>query len=186
MKRSRPWKLPALAGLAGLTLLASLASLAALVSEVGPLMSIRGIGLAAPHDAKAFALLSSHGPSRRAEGEQEARRALDLSPYDNTARLRLAYAYSLSGPPEDQLAITELAKSYDLVQFDYTVAAWRIQFGLNNWDRLDPDLRHSVYGEAMAFGHAHSQDVNVIKVLQSIRDPQGRLAAALWLHALKD
>lgn len=186
MTRIRRWKLPALSSLAGLTLVASLASLAALVSEAGPLMSAHGIGLAAPHDARAFALLSSDRSSRRVEGEQEARRTLDLSPYDNTARLRLAYAYSLNGPPEDQLAITELAQSYDLVQFDYTVAAWRIQFGLNNWGRLDPDLRRSVYREAMAFGRAHSEDVNVIKVLQSIRDPQGRLAAALWLHALKD
>lgn len=186
MTRARRWKLPALAGLAGLTLLASLAALAALLSETGPLMALRGVGLAAPHDAKAFDLLSSGRSSLRPEAQQEARRALDLSPYDNTARLSLAYAYSLGGPPQEQLAITELAKSYDLMQFDYTAAAWRIQFGLNNWGRLDPDLRGSVYAEAMAFGRAHSRYVDVPRALQAIHDPQGRLAAALWLHALKN
>jgi hypothetical protein len=42
-----------------------------------------------------------------------------------------------------------------------------------------------VFAEASAFGRAGSQDVNVRQALSNVRDPQGRLAAALWLRTLK-
>jgi hypothetical protein len=185
MTRRLRWKPAALWGLAGLTLVASLPALAALIGQTGPLMTGAGVGFSQAHDQRAFALLSTGAPLDRLKAETEARRALALSPYENAARLRLADAYAASGPPVDVQAIGQLATSYDLVQYDYTVASWRIAFGLANWGRLPPDLRRSVYAEAMAFGRANSRDVDVRRILQSIRDPQGRLAAALWLHALK-
>lgn len=185
MTRRPPWKPTAVWALAGVTFALSLAALAALIGQTGPLMAGAGLGFSQSHDQRAFALLSTSAAMDRLRAEAEERRALALSPYQNTARLRLAYAYAASGPPVDAQAIGELATSYDLVQYDYTVASWRIAFGLENWGRLPPDLRRSVYAEAMAFGRAHSRDVDVQRVLQSIRDPQGRLAAALWLHALK-
>lgn len=186
MSRRMRWKLPAVATLAGVAFAASLASVAALVFGSGPLMSFSSLGYAQAHDRKAFALLSTKDPTKRLEAEAEIRRTLSLSPYDNAARLRLAYAYALSGPPLDGEAIHQLAVSYDLVQYDYTAAAWRVAFGLNNWSRVTPDLRRQIHDEAMAFGQAHSRDVDVSRVLKSIHDPEGRLAAALWLHALKE
>lgn len=186
MSRHMRWKPSALIALAGLAVVASLVSLPALVSRSGPLMALPWLGYSQAHDQKAFALLSTGDPVNRLEAETEIRHALALSPYDNTARLRLAYAYALSGPPLDREAIRQLALSYDLVQYDYTAATWRIAFGLNNWSRLTPDLRREIHDEAMAFGRVHSRDVDVRRVLKSIQDPQGRLAAALWLHALKE
>lgn len=184
MKGRVQWKGWALIALPVLALAASTASLAALVWRSGPLMSLEAIGFAESHDKRAFALLAGGAPAARAEAED--REALALSPYQNTARLRLAYAYALSGPPADRLAIEQLAVSYDLMPYDYTVAAWRIAFALENWGRIPPDLRRAVYAEAMAFGRAHSRDVAVPAVLKSIRDPEGGLAAALWLQALKE
>jgi hypothetical protein len=185
MTRRLSWKPAAIIALAGLAFAASAASLAALIGQAGPLMHLRTLGFADSHDKKAFALLAS-GPSARDEAAAEARRALALAPYDNTARLRLAYAEALGPAPANRHAIDDLAMSYDLVQYDYTVAAWRIQFALNNWESLTPDLRRAVYAEAMAFGRSQSREVDVRRILQTIKDPQGRLAAALWLHALNN
>jgi hypothetical protein len=107
-----------------------------------------------------------------------------LSPYDNEARLRLVYIDALRHPPVSSIGVARLAESYSLIPYDYTVAAWRIRFGLEHWAALTPELRAAIYEEAMAFGRVGSQDVNVRPILQSIHDPQGRLAAALWLQLL--
>jgi hypothetical protein len=111
-------------------------------------------------------------------------RALALSPYDNQARLRLVYIDALRHPPVGPAGVALLEQSYSLMPYDYTVAAWRIRFCLEHWAALSPALRDDVYQEATAFARSNSQQVSVIPILQSIHDPQGRLAAALWLRLL--
>ncbi|THD77663.1 MAG: hypothetical protein E7812_12950 [Phenylobacterium sp.] len=185
MSRARNWKLAAAAAIPITALLASVAALAALVGQTGPLMWTGPIGLAESHDQRAFlALEHPERPKALAEASREVGRALTLAPYDNAARLRLVYIDTLGHQSLGPQGLARFAESYGLIPYDYTVATWRIQFGLEHWGSLTPDLRAAVFAEAMAYGRAGSQDVNVSRVLQSIHDPQGRLAAALWLRLL--
>lgn len=179
MTRTPPWKIVAAAGLAGTTLLLSAAALASLSGVATPL------GFAETHDRRAYELLvKSSAPDALDAAAAQAERALALSPYNNSARLRLTYIDTVRRGALGGEGLARLAESYDLVALDYTVAAWRVRFGLEHWRELTPALRKAVEAEALAFTRAGSQDVAMTSVLQSIRNPEGRLAAALWAHAL--
>jgi hypothetical protein len=182
----RDWKMRVLVGMTAAALLFSVAAFLALMGQVGPLMWTPMLGLAKSHDELAFGRLKTAATSEAARtgAEEEIHRALALSPYDNEARLRLVYIDSLRHPPVGAVGVARFEESYSLIPYDYTIAAWRIRFGLEHWGALSPVSRAAVYEEAMAFGRAHSQDVAVRGILQSIHDPQGRLAAALWLQLL--
>lgn len=181
MSSTRQWRLAAAAGLAAATLALSIAGLAGLspVGHVG--------GLAEGHDRRAYRLLAAPRGAVDLDGAAaEANRALRLSPYDNSARLRLAYIDALRHGSLRAEGVTHIKQSYDLMPYDHTVAAWRIRFCLENWASLTPQVRASVHDEAMAFARVYSHDVNVRDILRSIRSPNGRLAAALWLYSLHD
>lgn len=185
MRAARAWKVYGAVALPAAALLAAAAGLSAILGQAGPLMWSDSLGVAAAHDQRAFQILQrSTGPQSAARAATEIRRALTLTPYDNAARLRLVYLDSLRPTGLDAEGLAAFARSYELMPYDYSVAAWRIRFGLEHWATLTPDLRSSVFAEAMAFGLAGSVDVNVGDVLRSIHDPQGRLAAALWLQVL--
>jgi hypothetical protein len=180
------WKTAAAGGLAATALLLSVLALAALSGAPAPPFNSRALGFADPHERRANALLR-HDRSARSLGAaaKEAQAALALSPYNNAARLRLAYIEAAS--QEGRLGpagLVHLTQSYDLVPFDHTVAAWRIGFALEHWEQLTPEVRGAVQAEAHAFSRSGSKDVNVQAVLRTIRNPAGRLAAALWLREL--
>lgn len=185
MSGRREWKLPAMVGLSVAAFLTSASAVAALAAQTGPFMWTGVLGFSKSHDQIAYRTLE-HGqtPQALAQARTEIQRTLALSPYDNSARLRLVYVDSLRGGESTREGISKLAESYELVSYDYTVAAWRVKFALEHWESLPPDLRKSVFEEAMAYGRVGSQDANVLNALRSINNPQGRLAAALWLHAL--
>jgi hypothetical protein len=185
MSRRWDWKLSAASGICLAAFLAAAAALAAIVGQTGPLMWTRTLGFAQSHDAVAYrALEGGRSAAALSAATDQINRALTLSPYDNQARLRLVYIDSVRHPPVSPAGVARLEESYSLMPYDYTVAAWRIRFGLEHWALLSPELRLEIYAEAMAFGRAHSQDVDVRPILQSIHNPQGRLAAALWLPLL--
>lgn len=185
MTRSKPWKLAAAAALAATTAILGGAGLAALSGVDAPPFGTRLLGFAEAHDKRAYGLLiASSTPVARSRAVAEAKLALALSPYSNSARLRIAYVDTISRGSLGPVGLGHLARSYDLLPYDHTVAAWRVRFALEHWDVLTPDLRAAVHTEAMAFARAGSQDANVRAVLPSIRNPSGRLAAALWLREL--
>ena len=180
------WPLVTAAGVSAAALLLSIAGLAALLGQAGPFMGSTLLGFATGHDQRAFDLLAHRPtPAGLAKAGAESEMALALSPYDNAARMRLLFADTTRHGRLTPAGLALFARSYDLIPYDYTVAAWRIGFGLEHWATLTPDLRSAVFAEALAFGRAGSQDVNVRAVLSNVRDPQGRLAAALWLQTLK-
>jgi hypothetical protein len=185
MTERRSWKILLAGSLTCAALLFSLAELAALVGRTGPFMWTPILGVAESHDEISFRMLKrASTPEATAAATMEIDRALALSPYDNQARLRLVYIDALRHPPISPAGVALLEQSYSLMPYDYTVASWRIRFCLEHWAALSPAVRDEVYQEAMAFGRSGSQQVSVAPILQSIHDPQGRLAGALWLRLL--
>lgn len=185
MSRLRSWKSVAAPGLAAITLFASVGALAALGGLGGPFMWSRTVGFAESHDKRAHAILDrSTAPAALTQATAEVGRALALSPYSNAARLRLAYIDTVRNGRLGPVGRARLAQSYDLMPYDYSVAAWRVRFALEHWRSLTPELRGRVHAEALAFGRGGIHDVDMRGALQSIRDPAGRLAAALWLREL--
>jgi len=185
MSEQRSWKVTVATTLAAFAFLLCAAELAARLGQVGPLMWTPLAGVAASHDEISFRILKQAStPEATSAARVEINRALALSPYDNQARLRLVYLDALHHRPLSPAGVELFEQSYSLLPFDYTVAAWRIRFGLEHWEALSPTLRDEIYQEAMAFARSNSQEVNIVPVLKSIDDPQGRLAAALWLRLL--
>lgn len=136
-------------------------------------------------DQAAYDALADNPTSSKLDSaEALTRQALLLSPYENNARLRLAYIDAVRNGRLSAAGVAELKRTYDLIPVDPNVGAWRLRFSLEHWDELTPDTRRAVYDEAMAFGRVQTSEVNVRSILRSIRNPSGSLAAALWLRAL--
>jgi hypothetical protein len=185
MSRPRPWKFTLAAGLAGLTAIAGAGTLIALSRPGEIRIGAIAVGLSGGFDEQAFRRLAASRSQRELNGAAaEASRALALSPYDNSARLRLTYIDTVRHGGLRTEGVAQLSKSYDLIPYDHTVAAWRIGFALEHWDSLAPQDREAVRAEATAFAKANSQAGEFRNVLRSIHNPNGRLAAALWLQAL--
>lgn len=179
MSRPSPWKIAAAGVLTTGTLVLSATALASLLGASTP------IGFAETYDKRAYALLTGPAsPAALDSAASEASKALALSPYSNSARLRLTYIDTVRRGSLGPVGTAHLAKSYDLVPLDHTVAAWRVRFALEHWKELPPEARTAVETEARAFARTGSQDADVRAALGSIRSPEGRLAAALWLKTL--
>lgn len=143
------------------------------------------LGFSQGYDEAAYRLLLDAPTSAEiAVADDKARQALALAPYENTARLRLAYIDVLKHGHLTAAGAKHFALSYDLMPADHNVAAWRIRFGLEHWASLTPEARAAVFGEVRTFARLGSREVNVREILSSIRDPRGRLTAALWLRSL--
>lgn len=183
MNRVPDWKMTAVGALAGTTLLTAVAALLALTVQRGPLMWSDSLGFSETHDKRAFRMVDAAAtPAGLDAAAREAERAIRLAPYNNAARLRLAYLDTLKRHRLEGPGLKDYADSYNLIPYDHTVASWRIAFGLEHWDQLTPELRMSVHEEARAFARSHSQDVDVVQIIQSIHNPEGKLAASLWLR----
>lgn len=179
MKRSGRWKVAAVATLAVGTVFLSSAALFALLSPSAP------IAFAENYDRRAYRMLTAPPTPGRLDGaEAAARKALALSPYSNSARLRLTYIDTVRRGSLGPVGHEHLAKSYDLVPIDHTVAAWRVGFALEHWTEVSPEVRRAVELEARLFARAGSRDADVVSRMRSIQSPEGRLAAALWLRTL--
>lgn len=173
-----PVILTGLAVLAGATLAAAGGGLASLAAKRW--------GFTPGLDESAHALLiNSPTAARVAQARAYSLAALRQSPTDNGARLRLVYIETLrSGAlgPEGAKAFED---SYRLMPFDYTVASWRIGFGLDHWSELTPDARIAVRREALAFAALPIESVSLPPVLRAVRDPDGALAAAFLLKEIQ-
>jgi len=179
------WKLVASGSLAAS---AALAGVLALLAYAGlPAFPFTGriLGFSEPHDRRSLqAVVGATRPEDLQRAEREAKAALALSPYNNLTRLRLAYIEAERLGRLGPVGLTHLGRSYDLVPLDASAAPWRVRLALEHWGQLTPEIRMAVYQEAMAFGRSGSREADVRPVLASIRNPDGRLAAALWLRAL--
>lgn len=172
---------------------AAVASATALLAICGLISLNTGSAVGLPPVAVAFTqgfedaayarLVESRSPSNLADARAFAEAALRLSPYANTARLRLAYVDTMSHGHLTPYGAKQFARSYDLMPIDADVAAWRVRFGLEHWEDLPAAARASVHDEALAFWRLGSRDVDMPAVLNTIQDPAGRLAVALWLHS---
>lgn len=171
-------------GLVVITLGLSALALQSLSGAPSPLGPVR-LEMAAGEDTQTWRILAaSPGPAALAQAERHARRALQLAPYNNQARLRLAYISTQRertfGPQAQKL----LAASYVLIPFDINVAAWRTHFALENWSMLLPEDRLAARKEAFAFNRSGSRTANIRSTLALISNPNGRLAAGLWLRSM--
>jgi hypothetical protein len=176
--------------LAGLLASATLSSGVLAIVELGrsrpdqpPLALTFDVG----EDAIASNLVENAKSSSELEqAADHASRALSLSPYNNNARLRLAFIDSKLH--RDRLSpegARYIAQSYALVPYDPTIAAWRIRFALENWRALDTDARRAVQAETYALGRRTAVSGKIRNALQSVQDPVGRIPAQLWLLILK-
>lgn len=164
----------------GLSVLA-LQALSGAPPRLGPV----ALEMAAGEDLQTWRILkASPRPADLIQAERHARRALQLAPFNNQARLRLAYISTQReqafGPQAQKL----LATSYVLIPFDLSVAGWRTRFALENWAMLLPEDRLAARKEAFAFHRAGSRTANIRGALTLVSSPNGRLAAGLWLRSM--
>lgn len=138
-------------------------------------------------DAIASALVENgKSPADLERAAAHARRALSLAPYNNNARLRLAFIDSkLHGGRLSKAGATYIAQSYDLAPYDPSVAAWRIRFALENWQTLSIETRRATQAEAYALGSGTAVSTKIRSALKSVQSPTGRVPAQLWLLVLK-
>lgn len=176
-------------------LLASALALAALTSG---LLALVELGRTQPsqaplaftfevgEDAIASALVESAKSSADLErAATHARRVLSLAPYNNNARLRLAFIDSkLHGGHVSKAGAEYIAQSYDLVPYDPSVSAWRIRFALENWQVLGIEARRATQAEVYALGSGTAVSGKIRTSLKSVQSPIGRVPAQLWLVIL--
>ena len=171
-------------GLVTITLTLSGLALQALSGKPSPLGPMR-LEMAAGEDLQTWRILkTSPRPADLVLAERHARRALQLAPFNNQARLRLAYISTQRNRTFGPQAHKLLSTSYVLIPFDLTVAAWRTRFALDNWAMLLPEDRLATRKEAFAFNRSGSRTANIRGALSSISNPNGRLAAGLWLRSM--
>lgn len=148
--------------------------------------STGSFGVAEALDSRSARILSEGAtPEEMAEVRALSRTAASLSPYNNSVRLRrVALDAALTGrlSAESARAIEE---SYDLFPVDHTTADWRIPFCLEHWGEISPATRLAVRSEILALASLHHPRWDVVKVLQSVQDPRGRLAAMFILQELR-
>lgn len=188
MSRARRIRLWAAGLLAAATALSSLLGLVALNTggraQVGPVVLLR---LAAGADRRADALLSGPKPpsvADRARAADLSREAISQYPYDLAALLRLAYLDAEDHGGPTPLGLGFLRRSYDLAPADPALGLWRIQFALQNYGRLPPDLRQAVKHEVEIQWRSEYRREPLSKMVGGIRDPAGRIMLALWTYRL--
>ena len=182
-----PHRTPVLAIAAGalsaLTLLLGALALVALNGggEVGggPI----ALRMAAGYDKSAEALLTPARPTPKALDQAAAasRAAIELYPYDMRAWLSLLYVdYQKTGKFNLQSALL-LQRTYSLVPVDRDYGVWRVQFALEHFQQLPPDVKVNVREELVDLWFARKKN-NLAQVLKGIRNPVGHLAALLWIQ----
>ena len=156
------------------------------------------IGLAAPdsvfgalsplslaHDRRADHILDGrpHTPANLALAKQETWAALNQSPADDAAWLRLAYIDRLAHGRLTGEGTTWLERSYEVAPFGPETSFWRVRFAWENWDALTPELRRQVADEVRVQWPTRKADYQKMSV--AIANPSGRLSAALMVAQLR-
>jgi hypothetical protein len=78
-------------------------------------------------------------------------------------------------------AIAALDHSYAMGFFDRQDAIWRVTFALQHWDAVTPQIRQDALAEARAALADRDLGPILRYDLKSVRNPAGRLAAALLI-----
>jgi len=172
-------------------ILAAGLSVAALVAlngggeaRLGPLTLMR---LSAGYARPAEQLLATPSPSPRAVREASAlsERALRQFPYDNSSWLRLAYADTLRNGRLTPEGVAILRRSYEIAGVDIYAGVWRISFILENSQSIPRDVRMSAKKEFETLWRDYHKRDDLQQMAVAVRNPAGRLSAALWLSGLK-
>lgn len=156
------------------------------------------IGLAAPdsvfgamsplslaHDRRASSILDRHPhtPANLERARQETWQALNQSPADDAAWLRLAYIDRLAHGRLTADGLKWLERSYDVAPFGPETSFWRVRFCWENWDSLTPELRKQVADEVRVQWPTRNGDY--IAISAAVANPSGRLASALMVSQLR-
>jgi hypothetical protein len=136
-----------------------------------------GWRLAAGEDRLALAALEKKDFTT---AERASRSALDLAPYDTGALTRLVYIDRVRAGVLGQPGLEALALSYKRVPYDRAVGLWRINLGLENWERLTPPLRQSVRAEVIALAAEPGHRWPLRILMERIANPRGRMVGAIW------
>ena len=168
-------RLALLAGFGVATLGASVLAFAAL--QPAPPAEARHWKLAPALGREADQALAAPTPDF-ARAEAATRLALERAPYDNAARMKLAYLTAKDGQPSPE-TLEALERSYQLLPYDHYVAIWRIGFALENWQHLPPEIKKSVEAEAFAFAQSARRS-QLMAMLREIRSPYGVVPATFW------
>jgi hypothetical protein len=160
--------------------------------------SFLAIGLAAPdsvfgalsplslaHDRRASNILDHepHTPANLERARQETWQALNQSPADDAAWLRLAYIDRLKHGRLTGEGTTWLERSYEVAPFGPETSLWRVRFAWENWDALTPELRKQVADEVRVQWPTRKGDYAALSA--AVANPAGRLAAALMVSQLR-
>ena len=167
-------------GLVAATLVSAtlvLSSLNVATPQAQPLVELS----ASQDDLARLILERSQDPASLNKAEALVRSALDQSPFNNTARMRLIYIKTKRDKRVSAETERLLGQSYDLAPYDVTVARWRTAFALNHWASLTPDTKAAVSAEVSGFATVSSQAFDVRATLKTVGDPVGRVVATLWL-----
>lgn len=119
-------------------------------------------------------------PADLASAAADSRAALAQSPYDTGAELRLAYLDWLEDGVLNSQGVQSLATSYERVAYDRTVAFWRIQFALENWDVLPASVRRRAQAEVFVLASEPGHRWPLRTRFRQVRNPQGRVVSSLW------
>lgn len=110
--------------------------------------------------------------------------ALAQNPYNNEARLRLAYVDLAEHGRLTPETVRLVQQSYDLSAYDPSMASWRVKFVLETWDQLPAGLQKAGVDEAKAFLKSGSRVANMRETLDQITDPKGEALAKDILQGL--
>ena len=137
--------------------------------------------LAAGYDRMATRLLQrGQAPATLDRAERLSQKALDLSPYDTSAALRLAYIDAVRNGRLTAKGAEALAMSYARVPIDQAVASWRLRFALDNWQDLDAKTREATRAEFLALVSTRGHRKVLFDALAAVRPGQGRVIATFW------
>lgn len=107
------------------------------------------------------------------------RSAIEASPMNAAAWLRMAYIQSAHSGSLDAGSIDAIDRSYSVAPFGPDVTAWRLQFLYGHWSQLPPDLRKEVMAEHVTYGRP------IAITDERIPDRAGKLAAVLMNGSIK-
>lgn len=156
------------------------------------------IGLAAPdsvfgalsplslaHDRRADHILDRrpHTPANLALARAETWAALNQSPADDAAWLRLAYIDWLAHGRLTAEGLKWLERSYDVAPFGPETSFWRVRFAWETWADLTPELRKQVADEVRVQWPTRKEDYS--RMSAAVANPTGRFAAALMVSQLR-
>lgn len=153
-------------------------------ARLGPVPLMK---LAAGYARPAEKLLAAPNPSPQAAAEAArlSRASLAQFPYDNSSWLRLAYADTLTAGRVTPPTVGLLRKSYEIAGVDIYAGVWRISFILENSQSIPRDVRASAKNEFQTLWRDYRKRDDLKQMAVAVRNPAGRLSAALWLSGLK-